>query len=303
MREDLVSIIIPVFNRGSLISETLNSVLAQTYKNWECIVVDDGSTDNTIEVVQKYKKKDARIKMFHRSKNKLKGGNAARNFGLEMSSGTYINWFDSDDLMEPNFIQMKLDRMFEFPVMDFVVSRSINFQSDKSEEIGYYEQNHRYQLNADNFIREKVHWITDDFFIKREKIGTIKFDEELVSGQEYNFCIRVMAKNKLSGVFINEQLSKRRIHKDSIQERQKKDDLQGFKNKYIVAFKTFREVYYDISKSSKVFFINRILKLSFTLLENKRIPYSYFVFLYYYVKQFGFISGSKLLLYSIYGAK
>lgn len=81
----LVSIIIPTFNRAHLIGETLDSVLAQTYPNWECIVVDDGSTDNTDEVMAEYMARDARFQYHHRPEDRLPGGNAARNYGVEFS--------------------------------------------------------------------------------------------------------------------------------------------------------------------------------------------------------------------------
>jgi glycosyltransferase involved in cell wall biosynthesis len=92
----LVSIIIPTYNRAHLISETLDSVLAQTYKNWECIIVDDGSNDNTDEVVSEYVKKNNRFKFYHRPDEHLPGGNGARNYGFKMSKGEYVNWLDDD---------------------------------------------------------------------------------------------------------------------------------------------------------------------------------------------------------------
>ena len=104
----LVSIIIPTFNRSQLICETLDSVLAQTYENWECIIVDDGSTDDTKTVVSEYVKKDSRFQFHHRPINRPKGGNAARNFGYENSKGEYINWIDDDDIMLEDFIKIKI---------------------------------------------------------------------------------------------------------------------------------------------------------------------------------------------------
>ncbi len=104
----LVSIIIPTYNRAHLIGETLDSVLAQTYHNWECIIVDDGSTDNTDEVVGAYVEKDSRFKYFHRPEEHLPGGNGARNYGFKMSQGEYVNWLDSDDLFSENKIEEQL---------------------------------------------------------------------------------------------------------------------------------------------------------------------------------------------------
>jgi len=104
-KKPLISIIIPTYNRAHLIGETLDSIIAQTYQNWECIVVDDGSDDDTEEVMKSYIQNDNRIYYYHRPEEHLPGGNGARNFGFEKSTGEYIQWFDSDDLMEPNSIK------------------------------------------------------------------------------------------------------------------------------------------------------------------------------------------------------
>ena len=87
MQNRLISIIIPIFNRASLLSETLDSILAQTYSHWECIIVDDGSTDNTQDVIDRYLKLDSRFRCFSRPSNRPKGANACRNFGYEKSKG------------------------------------------------------------------------------------------------------------------------------------------------------------------------------------------------------------------------
>ena len=78
----LVSIIIPTYNRAHLIGETLDSVLAQTYQNWECIIVDDGSSDSTDSLIATYKTIDVRFQYLHRTPEKIKGANACRNIGL-----------------------------------------------------------------------------------------------------------------------------------------------------------------------------------------------------------------------------
>ncbi|TXE17118.1 glycosyltransferase family 2 protein [Psychroserpens burtonensis] len=84
-KSPLVSIIIPTFNRADLIGETLDSVLTQTYANWECLVGDDGSTDGTEEVLQNYVLKDIGFQYFKRPDTHLAGGNGARNYGFQFS--------------------------------------------------------------------------------------------------------------------------------------------------------------------------------------------------------------------------
>lgn len=99
-----ISVIIPTYNRGEVLERAIKSVLAQTYKNYELIVVDDGSTDNTHSILRKYKDK---IRFY----SKLHGGvSSSRNFGLEKAEGTWVAFLDSDDYWLPE----KLERQMEF---------------------------------------------------------------------------------------------------------------------------------------------------------------------------------------------
>lgn len=101
-----VSVIVPSYNYGHFISETLDSVLKQTHKNWECIIIDDGSTDNTREIVQKYVKRDCRFKYIYQKNKGLAG---ARNTGILNASGEYIQLLDADDLLYSEKIRLQLD--------------------------------------------------------------------------------------------------------------------------------------------------------------------------------------------------
>src|SRR5436190_24140540 len=101
-KDNLVSIIIATYNRANLIGETLDTLKTQSYSNWECIIVDDGSSDNTEQVVSEFIKDDYRIKFFQRPNNIPKGPNGARNYGINQSQGEYIMSLDSDDFLLPN---------------------------------------------------------------------------------------------------------------------------------------------------------------------------------------------------------
>src|SRR6185295_252898 len=94
----LATIIIPAYNYGHFIAQSIESVQAQTYSNWECIIVDDGSTDDTANVVRKFTEQDERVKFF---KQRNQGLAAARNTGIANSSGEYVQFLDADDLIEP----------------------------------------------------------------------------------------------------------------------------------------------------------------------------------------------------------
>lgn len=141
METPLISIIIPTYNRAHLIGETLDSVLAQTYPNWECIVVDDGSIDDTFEVVKKYTFKDPRFKYYNRPPDRPKGGNACRNYGFEMSCGEFVNWLDSDDIFSINNLHCKI-ALYNFSV-DIVTCRwgrfSVQTESYTLKELPLYK--------------------------------------------------------------------------------------------------------------------------------------------------------------------
>ena len=104
----LVSVITPCYNGSRFISETIDSVLSQTYSIWEMIIVDDGSTDNSAEIVDPYSKRDGRIRLIRQAN----GGSAkARNHGIKEAQGQYIALLDSDDLWKPEFLSEQIDFM------------------------------------------------------------------------------------------------------------------------------------------------------------------------------------------------
>ena len=131
-KNDLVSIIMPSFNSANFISESIISIQQQTYTNWELIITDDCSTDNTLEIIQKYREKDDRIKIFKLTKNS--GAGLARNNSIKFSNGKYIAFCDSDDQWKRNKIHIQLDFMikhnlsFTYSSYD-VIDESGNFKS------------------------------------------------------------------------------------------------------------------------------------------------------------------------------
>lgn len=130
---ELISVIIPTYNRSNLIKETLNSVLAQSYKNWECIVVDDGSNDNTEELVKSYSKKDKRIKFYNRPQEKPKGASSCRNYGLEKSKGAFIQFLDSDDIISREKLSSQLKLLEKNPLNSIATCKWGTFKNDSDK--------------------------------------------------------------------------------------------------------------------------------------------------------------------------
>jgi len=102
-----VTVIIPTYNRAHLVCRAIQIVLNQTYKDFELIIVDDGSTDNTEDIIKEFKKKDERIKYIRHKKNK--GGSAARNTGIKAAKGEYIAFQDSDDEWLPEKLKKQME--------------------------------------------------------------------------------------------------------------------------------------------------------------------------------------------------
>ncbi len=118
---DLVSIIMPAYNCSQWIGKTIDSVIAQTYINWELVVVDDCSTDDTLSVIQNYSQKDSRIRWYRLPQNS--GAATARNMAVDNANGVYLAFLDSDDLWKPEKLQMQIrfmvDNDYDFTCTDY----------------------------------------------------------------------------------------------------------------------------------------------------------------------------------------
>ena len=123
----MVSIIMPAYNAGSYISESIDSVLAQSFTQWELVISDDGSTDNTLAIVQVYSLRDHRVRLVQTQKNQ--GAAAARNLAISASIGRFIAFLDSDDLWMPKKLEIQIDRMLkEKAVLSYTAYRKITEQ-------------------------------------------------------------------------------------------------------------------------------------------------------------------------------
>ena len=228
----LVSIIIPTYNRAHLIGETLDSVLAQTYENWECIVVDDGSTDNTDELMADYMAKDKRFRYYHRPEDRLPGGNAARNYGFELSKGAYIQWFDSDDIMLPEFLEKK--------VAAFTPSAVLTICTGYSADAHLQSRKLKIMPVITNLYKQYVLWQSRIMFpsilFRRSFLkGKRLFDETLLRGQENDLFSRLFFKlSEKKYRIINEGLYLYRQHKSTKSYEDKNDYRSDYKKSMAV---------------------------------------------------------------------
>lgn len=199
MLQQLVSIIIPNYNSIAYIKETLESVFNQTYKNIEIIVVDDGSTDGSFEFIANLNKPNLRL-----VKNPKKGACAARNYGLELANGDYIQFLDSDDVLDPDKIGAQVKCLQNENEKVAVCSTRHFYESIEEGVITdtsflYDTENpHEFLLNlygADgknhNMVAQHA-WLTPKVVIDRAGF----WNEDLIKDQDGEFFCRVVMASK-----------------------------------------------------------------------------------------------------------
>tara|TARA_R100001369_G_scaffold87750_1_gene123526 strand:- start:2307 stop:3236 length:930 start_codon:yes stop_codon:yes gene_type:complete len=281
--QPLVSIIIPTFNRAHLIGETLDSIIAQTYSNWECIVVDDGSTDHTDALMADYIFKDSRFRYYHRPKDRLPGGNAARNMGLGKAEGDYIVFFDSDDLMTPKHVEVKLNPLVNSR-FHFSIAKTEWIKIENRSLARYYNFD-KYKLTVHNYIAQNINWLTLDICIKANIAKSINFNEKLQSGQEFNYFSKLLLLT-INGISIDKVVSLRRMHKESVQSRLKATSEKS-KSSFTSKWQTYLEIHKRLEKKTKKNLFWQFIK---TIYKTEKIMISEKAF---FVKE----------LYKVYGFK
>jgi glycosyltransferase involved in cell wall biosynthesis len=273
---ELISIIIPVYNRENLVRETLESILSQTYQNWECIVVDDGSTDATVNVVSAFAETDSRISCYKRPENRLKGANACRNYGFEKSKGDFVVWFDSDDIMIDNYLELHLEPLIRCP-HNFSISRFDNvLENGELIKEPMFLNNTSYPcLNGNLYLKQLVFFGTINVLFKKTFVKDFSWNEFLLSGQEYNFFSKVLITTRETAVYIDHALSRRLIHRNSIQSNQNRDEIAYLENKFICYYQTLIDTYDYLEQDELQYLINHCLSFYYRLTRYKPFSYRY----------------------------
>lgn len=222
--ENLVSVIIPIYNVEKYLPKCLDSVINQTYKNLEIILVDDGSPDNSGKICDEYAKKDKRIKVIHKNNG---GVSSARNVGLSETNGNWIAFIDSDDWIEINYIEILINVAIRNN-SDIVICGYNRVVGDNSEA-----------LNCDNTVRQYnkkkflLYCLTPQTgfgfchmkIIKKDIIKDIKFSENLTVGEDALFNIMLSENIKNDVSFVKKALYNYRINNDSV--------VKKFDNNYV----------------------------------------------------------------------
>ncbi|MGZ3899788.1 MAG: glycosyltransferase [Bacteroidia bacterium] len=199
----MVSVIIPAYNYGRFIAETIESLLSQTYTDFECIIIDNGSTDETAEVLKKFS--DKRI-MCIRQENK--GVSHARNVGLKIAKGEYVLFLDADDLVENKKLEVSVKFLVQHPEVDLVYSDMRYFKDGNNKEFFY---NYFCDPNGKPWMsmisgkgKEVLAKILKGNFMvicsPLSRMSVIKecglFDEELLANEDWELWLRIIASGK-----------------------------------------------------------------------------------------------------------
>ncbi|MGY3213806.1 glycosyltransferase family 2 protein [Mucilaginibacter sp. HD30] len=134
--DELVSIIMPAYNAEIYIAAAIESVISQTYKVWELLIINDGSTDATASIAQRYANEDSRICVISQTNQRL---GAARNTGLKQANGTWIAFLDSDDLWEPIKLEKQLQLSEKLPHVDMIFTSGWTFNYDNRADLFHYQ--------------------------------------------------------------------------------------------------------------------------------------------------------------------
>ncbi|GAB3526593.1 glycosyltransferase family 2 protein [Arthrobacter monumenti] len=196
----LVSIVISTFNRAEYLPDCINSILGQTFEDFEVIIVDDGSTDNTQEVVESFA--EPRIKYFRRANS---GISASRNFGTQVARGYFIAVHDDDDIMLPWRLEFQLTSFAAGDHGSFGVS--IHFDNDSGE---MHRLTHR-RFNMQTALRYGQNPTHPTWLVRRDVMASFEYDETLKSGVDNNLALR-MVRSGIVFRHCGESLILRRVH-------------------------------------------------------------------------------------------
>lgn len=205
----LFSIIIPCFNQGEFLKESISSVLNQSFIDFELLIINDGSYDDTEKIARFYVNNDERVKYFHKPNGGL---SSARNYGIQLASGKYLNFLDADDLLKPSCLAENV-KVIELKSPD-LIQMGYEYLAGKSNIILHSV------IPSSNFFIPAIFMGSPgppvSFIIKSEMVKKVSlFDETLKSVEDWDFWIRVAKCNPVV-VYLKDVLTTYRLHELSM---------------------------------------------------------------------------------------
>lgn len=200
----LLSVVVPVYNVEEYLPKCLDSIIKQTFKNLEIILINDGSTDNSGKICDDYAKNDRRIKVIHQIN---RGVSAARNVGLDLCSGDYITFVDSDDWCDENYFYDVMN-YFEIYNIDVIITNFERFSVNKSHCNHKSSLKKEIILNSYDAIENMVNridfgWEIWATFYKKEVIEDIRFSNNIFYGEDFEFKYTVFRNEWIKVLYLS----------------------------------------------------------------------------------------------------
>ncbi len=194
-KKPVVSIIVPNFNKSSFILETLKSLKKQTYKHWEAIIIDDHSTDDSIQIIQKFQSTCNNIKLIIPERENA-GASHCRNLGIKNSNGEFIIFLDSDDILTPKCIQSRINAYLKAPKYDFIVFPCGTFSHKIGDSKSIWVPKSNDFLIS--FLKHEIKWTICSVLWKKSALIYLKgFKEDYKRLQDVELHTRAILSKKL----------------------------------------------------------------------------------------------------------
>ena len=191
---DLISVIIPIYNKGQYLVRCLENIMTQSYKNIEILLVDDGSQDNSYEISLEYEKKDNRIKVFHKSNG---GPSSARNLGLKNVQGKYVVFVDADDLVDKDYVfELYLAIKENNALMSVCEMRQVNENTNETDWKTDYSSFNTVIKSREEYLELlEMNWAPYCKMFDKSLIENVEYDEKYFIAEDLLFNVQVICDN------------------------------------------------------------------------------------------------------------
>lgn len=260
-----ISILMASYNYAQYIEEAINSVINQIYKDWELIIVDDGSSDNSIEIIKSFCKKDERIKLFCHENNQNKGLKETILLGLKNATGEWIAFLESDDVFDPDNLQKKVEISQKHPEVKLIFNK-VRFLSEKKLKRQKAFEQIQEKLSKIKFPKN----IFYDFYINNMILtfSCVMVETQSLKNTDFNtpfdaffdwwLWIHLAYKNQF--YYIDKELNSWRLHPKSYILKSKKPifnpiQVQAYKNIYKKNNKPLKLAFFMFFLNIKLFFV------------------------------------------------
>lgn len=252
----LVSIITASYNYEDYIKDTIESVINQTYENWELIIVDDGSTDNSVEVIKSYCEQDNRIKLYQHENGLNRGLPETLKLGISKANGEWISFLESDDKYMPEYLEEKIKVIENNPETEFIYSDFESFEGkgvDKTDFHKYFRRKYRKSDLSLDLLKQNWICTFSIVMLRKELIDGCDFNTPIPALLDWWLWVQISQKTKF--YYLDKKLTMWRIHSDSYINRIEYDKMDIF-------YKGITKFYFKSNiKAQILIFLKRLKKL------------------------------------------